>query len=159
MGMNTDAHGGFAGGRLLLVLALTLTSCDDDSFSRLQELSTNRALWERVEPAAYVYAVQRRCFCGSSARGPVRVTVVAGEVVERRYVESGDPVPEELRELFPSVDGLFEVLFEAYRREAHSIEALYDPDTGVPLDFFIDYEENVADEELGFEVTELVTAL
>ena len=28
----------------------------------------------------------------------------------------------------------------------------YDPESGVPLDVFIDYAENIADEELGFTV-------
>ncbi|MDZ7778429.1 MAG: DUF6174 domain-containing protein [Gemmatimonadota bacterium] len=44
-------------------------------------------------------------------------------------------------------------------RDAHSISATYDPETGVPIDFFIDYEENVDDEELGMRVTEPVTTL
>lgn len=40
-------------------------------------------------------------------------------------------------------------------RDAFRIEVTYDPDTGMPLDFFIDCEENVAEEELGFRVNEL----
>ncbi len=54
---------------------------------------------------------------------------------------------------------MFDVLEDAIARDAHSISATYDPDTGVPVEFFIDYQENVADEELGMRVTEPVTAL
>jgi hypothetical protein len=35
----------------------------------------------------------------------------------------------------------------------------YDVETGVPIEFWIDYAENIADEELGFRVTESVASL
>ena len=151
-----------ARGSLLLsaaVATLSLAGCDDErpGTQQLRELSSAQARWARVGPDDYRYAVRRRCFCGAEAIGPVRVTVSEGEVAARRYVESGEPVPEALAPLFPTVDGLFQILIEAFEGGAFRIDVVYDPETGVPLDVFIDYEENVADEELGFEVTEVVT--
>jgi hypothetical protein len=35
------------------------------------------------------------------------------------------------------------------------VEVTYDRDTGVPLDIYIDYDEYVADEELGLSVESL----
>jgi hypothetical protein len=115
--------------------------------------------WQRAGVASYEYAVERLCFCTPEGRGPVRVRVENGVVTQRTYVGSGDPVPGPLAELFPSVEGLFDILAEAIASGAHSVRATYDPDLGVPLDFWIDYSEQVADEELGMRVTEGVQAL
>lgn len=144
----------------LLLSTLGVATCDvsGPGLSELHELSTNRARWSRVGPDAYSYAVRRLCFCAGPALVAVRVTVLEDGTVERVYVETGEEVPEELQELFPTVDGLFDVLADAFDRNAHSVEVTYDPSSGAPLDIFIDYRENVADEELGFDVVESVTA-
>lgn len=141
---------------MTLLGALILAACDlsGPGSSTLLEIERNRARWDSVGLETYEYSVERICFCGFEARGPVRVEVRGGEATERTYVDSGEPVPETFEDLFPTVDGLFAILFEAVRRDAHSIQVTYDPVTGVPFDFFIDYEHNVADEELGFRVTD-----
>ena len=125
----------------------------------IDELERNEERWARFGPSSYVYGIERQCFCGEPARGPVRVTVQDGVVVSRTYVSTSDPVPADLEDLFPPVPGLFDVLRDAFERDAFSVEVTYDPQLGVPIDFFIDYAENVADEELGFEVIEGVAAL
>ena len=138
------------------VMWMGLVSCDAVGLGNGPEgeLEDNRERWTEIAPASYTYAVSRLCFCGTEATGPVRVTVVDGAVSERVYVETGDPVDVTFADHFPAVDGLFDVLADAYEREAAQIDVTYDPETGVPLDFWIDYEVNIADEELGFRVTE-----
>jgi hypothetical protein len=145
----------------IVVAAAFLSTCDTLGLGNgpRDELSRNRELWARIGPSAYEYALERRCFCGEAARGPIRVTVEVGAVVERVYVGSGDPVPASFDDLFPVVDGLFDVLEDAYERDAHQIDVTYDPETGVPIDFWIDYSENTIDEELGYTVTEPVHQL
>lgn len=140
---------------LILVVLVPLAGCGDFGIEtdRLREIDRNRALWESQGLATYVYAVERLCFCGLA--GPVRVTVENEVATTRVFVMSGDTVPAEQAEWYPTVDGLFALLFDAARRNAHDIEVVYDPATGVPLDIFIDYAQNVADEELGFRVTEV----
>lgn len=142
----------------LIALLLGTTSCSDSGFiPELNELARNLELWTEVAPERYVYAVERICFCGF--RGPARVTVEAGEVVSVEWVDPAPDLPEPTAELFPGVEGLFEILAEAMTEGAHSIEVTYDPSTGVPTSFSIDRERNVADEELGMRVTEPVRAL
>lgn len=122
----------------------------------LDELERNQELWERVAPVSYQYAVERLCFCGVEARGPVRVTVAGTVVSSRFYIDNGDPVPPNFADLFPTVGGLFDILRDAIDREAHEIRVTYDPETGVPIDFWIDYLEMAIDEEVGIRVTEAV---
>lgn len=148
------AGGGFEIAAVLVCAALAACDSQGPGVVLLDELTRNRARWAEVEPSEYSYAVERLCFCGFAAT-PVRVTVADGVVTDRTFVESGEPVPEQFADLFPSVDGLFEVLLDAIERGAHSIVVTYDPDSGVPLDIAIDYEFNVKDEELGFRVTEV----
>lgn len=133
-----------------------LGACDGKGLTdpEVRSLEVARARWEAVEPGSYTYAVRRLCFCGPGYVGPARVRVEDGVVVEQVYVESGLAVPPSLD--FPTVDGLFELLLAAYEADAHEVSVTYDPDSGVPTDFWIDYEEMVIDEELGVQVVEPV---
>jgi hypothetical protein len=147
-----------ATGRILILglLATSLYGCDAVG-PELSDLERARARWESRGLSDYTYAIRRLCFC--SYVGPVRVTVENGAVVSLTPVGGEEPPFELTAELFPGVEGLFDILQEAVGRDAHSITVTYDPETGVPLEFFIDYDEFIADEELGMEVTESVTPL
>jgi len=142
--------------RASLLLALALAACSDQG-PQTDEFEENRERWRESRPEAYVYAVERLCFCGDAGRGPVRVWVLGNTAQERRYVEGGAVVNGPYADLFPTVEGLFEIIQEAIPR-AHELEVTYDPVSGVPVDFWIDYSANIADEELGFRVTEPVQA-
>jgi hypothetical protein len=142
--------------RVVVLLAWLGTGCSDlgVDIRPLTELGRAEARWERFGPESYVYAVRRICYCLVEETGPVRIRVEDGVAVEWTYVDTGNPLPEAARPRFPRVDGLFDILREAYGEDAHDILVSYDPDLGYPTDFSIDYEEQVADEELGMRVTE-----
>jgi hypothetical protein len=140
---------------LVLLVGCCAAGCSDLGFDvrSLTDLEKARARWERESLGPYVYAVERLCYCPVESMGPVRV-VVAGSSVTRTYVDTGDPVPPSMEHLFPTVEGLFDILREAYAEEAEEVRVTYDEDFGFPADFWIDYEEMMADEELGMRVTE-----
>ena len=73
----------------------------------------------------------------------------------RAYISSDTAVDPELEDLFPAVIGLFDLIEQAIEAAAFRIEVTYDPATGLPLDVFIDYDQQLADDELGFSVVEL----
>jgi len=135
---------------------LAASGCSDLGFDvrSLTELERSEAKWDRVGPESYVYAVRRICFCLVEESGPVRVRVEDGVAVEWTYVATGNPLPEAARPRFPTVDGLFDILREAYAEDAHDVQVSYDPNFGYPSEFSIDYDEQVADEELGMRITE-----
>ena len=143
----------------MMGLAALLNACGGTGPSdpQVRALDEAQARWESLGPGSYVYALSRQCFCPLEYIGPARVTVDDGAVVSRVYVDSGDPVPAAYD--FPTVDGLFEVLRSALEQEADEILVTYDPDLGVPLEIWIDYEHMAADEELGYVVTEAVAAI
>ena len=147
--------------RIVVLAVLLATGCTDQGpevGELRQEILANRARWAAVGPNSYTYDVERLCFCPEAARGPVRVWVVSGQVMARTYTATGATVPTDLEHLFPSVDGLFEVLLDALARDAHTIDVHWNTGTGVPVDLWIDYVEGMADEELGYSVRDGPTA-
>jgi len=44
---------------------------------------------------------------------------------------------------------------DAITREAYSVSARYSPDTGAPVDVYIDYDRALQDEEIGYTISEL----
>jgi len=145
----------------VVALSVAITGCGTTgpNADLLSQIEQNRSLWQQLGPASYQYGVQRLCFCGPDAIGPVRVTVQNGTVTSRVYTDSNDPVATNLEELFPDVEGLFDVLIDAVERDAADISVTWDSTTGLPSEFFIDYNEQIADEELGFRIDEAPESL
>lgn len=114
-----------------------------------------RAQWESTKPASYTYAVRHTCFCGQAAIGPVRVTVGPSGVTSRVYVDTSMPVDSAVFDVFPDIDGLFDVIQQAIEDDAHRIDVTWDETMGYPLDISIDYIELAVDDERGYQITEL----
>jgi hypothetical protein len=108
--------------------------------------------WEDAGIDDYTFDLQRVCFCAGGV-DPVRIVVRDGSAVSYTVVATGEPLTAEWRQWYPTVDGLFDFLEDAIERDAHRIDVDYDPGHGVPVHVFVDYDENVADEEMGYEVT------
>ena len=144
---------------LALLLLLAAASCSDQGPPPGvdEEIVANYVLWQATRPASYRYTVERQCFCSEEWRGPVVVEVVGDQVVARSYAGTGAPVPTDAAEVFPSVDGLYRILEDAVQAGAHQIQVTWDSATGLPLSFWIDYEERVADEEQGYQIVALPT--
>jgi len=143
--------------RFLGILALLslLGGCADvgpEVGGLAEEVAQHRRIWEARGQSTYLFELERQCFCGTEARGPVRVTVEGNQVTGRIYSDTGTAVPEPFADLFPSVDGLFDILEDALARSAERVEVTWDDESGVPLSFFIDYSVTMADEELGYSV-------
>lgn len=143
--------------RLPVALALLTLfwGCEDvgpDVDGLAEEVAQRRQTWEARRPGAYAFELERQCFCAVDARGPVRLTVEGSRVLTRVYSDSGTAVPDAYIDLFPSVDGLFDILEDAIQRAAESVDVTWDPVTGAPSSFFIDYSRSIADEELGFRI-------
>lgn len=157
---------------ILLAFVLTLAACSsprpemvpvradslrvepgqlDPSEGGPQALATNRATWQAQRPDDYRFTYTRNCFCPPQYRGPFEVTVRGGTVADVGYEGEGEPVDRPLSE-YETVDDLFALLGEAYDRDAARVDVTYDESTGQPTSIYIDYEEQMADEEVGFTV-------
>ena len=120
-----------------------------------EDLNNARAIWRATGPASYTYRYQRTCFCPIEATRQAIVTVRNGVVESAVYADDGQPVDPQFIEHFRTVDVLFDMLQEAIANEASTITVSYDPTYGYPLSAYVDYDPNMADEELRFTAGEL----
>jgi hypothetical protein len=116
-------------------------------------LRAARARWSDNRGGSYTYTFTPRCFC---ILHPVRVTLQNGHATSVIYVENGQPAAS-ADVSGVTVDELLSTIESAIQHDAYSIRATYDG-RGVPVDVFIDYEQNTADEEYGWRVDGFVPA-
>ena len=140
---------------LLFAALLSLgTDCDEEEHDDVREaLEDARLRWRAGGFPDYSLTLTHDCFCGVEGRGPVVVIVRFGEVVSRTYEGTGAPVPEDRARFFPDVEGLFDFIEDALDQDPASIRAEFHPSLGYPTLVFVDFRENVADEERGYRVT------
>ena len=130
---------------LLLVTALALQSCSIVGEDSEREKAQDR--WDRAGIDDYAMTLERSCFCAQSDIGPFDVVVRGGAIESVTW--SGDAVPAN-RAL--TIDAIFQLIRDAEDRGAHSIRVEYD-DIGFPRSVFIDYDVQIADEEIGYTIT------
>lgn len=126
-----------------------------DNRAARQELDAAAERWAAAGLDSYTITVERMCYCGQEALGPVDVVVQNGEITARTYRATGEPVREPYAPHFHDVDGLFDLIRDAIA-EADSISADYHARDGFPLEVRIDYMKNAVDDELTVRIVELV---
>lgn len=129
-----------------LIAACGLVSPSDGDGAR-GDLETARAQWVAAGIQDYDLTVVRFCYCPEV--GPVEVTVRGGATTAVTPVDSTVSEPN-LLSGYPDVEGLFAVVDDALRRQAHRLRVVYHPTLGYPTEISVDYREGVADEELGY---------
>src|SRR5688500_5979883 len=95
--------------RIALCLALAAASACASGTGPSWETTVAQQRWEERRPTAYQYTVRRSCECLPEMTGPVTV-LVDGATVIRRYVATNAEVSPTYAELFPTIDGLFEII-------------------------------------------------
>jgi hypothetical protein len=111
-------------------------------------LRAARSRWSANRSGSYTYTVTQLCFCISH---PVRVTLQNGQATSVVYADNGQPAAP-LDANGVTVDELLSTIDSAIQHDAYKVRATYD-DRGVPVDVFIDYDQNTADEEGGWRVS------
>ena len=116
----------------------------------LQSLQDNREKWAEADIGHYRFTYKRVCFC--LPEDNIVIEVEDGTVESAVYAESGQAVdPARLAEL-QSIEQLFDMIAEAFANNAHAVRAGYNDAYGYPFDVYIDYDQMIADEELGFQI-------
>jgi Family of unknown function (DUF6174) len=117
-----------------------------------ERLNQARAQWRSQGILDYRYTFHRVCFCAPASLEPVVVTVGGGAVVEVDRVTDGAQLDPSF---YYTVEGLFGLLEEAIDGDAAELRVEYDAALGYPRSAFIDRSAMIADEELGFEASNL----
>jgi len=123
--------------------------------SNSSQLETNRQLWNQQKLSHYRYTFRRSCFCAPKATEPAVIEVRNGKVVSITDAKSGKPVDSEIFQQYDSIPKLFDVIKDAIARNASSLTVKYDPKFGYPTQINIDYDQQMADEELYLTIEKL----
>jgi hypothetical protein len=115
---------------------------------RLEEA---RLRWNRVGPRDYAFEFTPNCFCALGGQR-IRVTVDDGAVIRARMLNTDSPVAAHLFATIPTIPELFDIIENAFSRNAHRVEASYDGSYGYPVNVAIDYDKDAIDEEYGFTI-------
>ncbi|MCG8466882.1 MAG: DUF6174 domain-containing protein [Gemmatimonadetes bacterium] len=143
--------------RALLVVALVGTAGCGDGPTALSTstLDSARARWLSSGIRDYDFEYRQQCECGSAFSDAAIVEVRQGRVAAVRYRDSGQPAAATDRGLFPTVDDLFARIEDAIRRNAASLTVTYDTRWGYPTRIDIDYDVQVADDEISIDASAL----
>jgi hypothetical protein len=117
-----------------------------------KDLNRNRDLWDSKKPAGYKMEFAWQCFCITDYTDKVTIEVGADGVIKSVVRQKdGQTLPSSDHERYLTVEGLFDFLQDAIDKAAHNIDVEYDQEMGYPIRAFVDYDQNIADEERGFE--------
>lgn len=119
----------------------------DAARGALADLEAAQARWAEQGPASYELTYQALCFCPEIVQ---TVTVRDGELVD---VVTGPDGPTQIEGM--TVDDLFAQLRTAITGGAHEVRASYDDELGHPVEYWIDEDPMIADEEHGVAVRSL----
>jgi len=113
-------------------------------------LTQSRAMWTAAGIQHYRYTLQREAFAPPALTDPVVVEVLNGVVVSRTYAATGQPAPGSYVTWWPSIDGLFDIVANAYANGDAHVVVQYHPTLGFPV--FGDFDPNLglADDEHRF---------
>lgn len=118
---------------------------------RSPDLEAARQRWQDADMDGYRMTLQRVCFCPvPDYTGPFAVTVRDGEVASVLLQGAGVDAERGM-----SVDALFALIDDAYDRGAVEVEVKFDDELGYPTSIGIDYDFQMADEEIGYRVSDL----
>ena len=140
---------------LKLSAVLLLAACGSDSpTAPVNHLGEQRALWASQDLTNYTFDVTKVCYwlCMGDVRVTVKDGVITG-VTELASEVARDP------DTFRTINGLFDLVQDAYNRNAHEVQVEFDPSRGYPTQIWIDYVRMIADEEMGFTLLSEVKAL
>jgi len=149
--------------RLAAVLALILSACGTVAPSAPaqpggviqgegpEDLAAARDRWGFHGYDDYKFTISRSCFCPPEVTGPFLVTVRDGDVVSA--TRAGQPLAPSVT--VPSVEHVFDEIGAAYAAGAASVRVSYDGTTGHPVEVWIDLDEMMADEEMGYTISGL----
>ncbi len=146
-----------------IFLAIIFTGCSNQGLSSIpQELTANEELWKSQGLKDYDFTLERQAFAPEDWRGPVNVQVRNNTAVSVSYISSGAAVTGGKFDNADTIDKLFTMLKNAYtgkgdfEQKADTIDVTYNAQMGYPATFFIDVSKNIADEEQGYTVTNLI---
>jgi len=144
---------------ILLISLLTFSACDSNSTmttpkpqSNAQtELNKNKKLWNTETPPHYFFTVRQSCFCPDLKKK--LVTIKENKIESVKYIPSNTVLNAQAVKEEKSILGYFDFIQDAINKKAEDIKVTYNTTYGYPERIAIDYNKQMADEEMYYDIT------
>ncbi len=134
--------------KLLFLFCLSFLSCK--TVEPLDDATANLNLWNEKKIENYSFSFKRICFCPVEYVGPHQVVVQNGKVV----TVNGLPYNSSERYgVIPTIPELLITIKSHIDKKPIRQTLNFNPTYGYPTSVFFDFSEMMADDELGYEVT------
>lgn len=135
------------------VLFAFLQMCSkDEPREVVSQVDQNRARWTALNIRDYEVTQQMSCYCIDEVTLPKRIVVRDG------VIESIDGNPPTASDnYFKTIDDFFSYIDEKIAQNPVVANITYDPNYGFPNDIYFDVSEMIADEEIGYTLTNFVS--
>lgn len=130
----------------ILLFTLLFLGCTKSTIDVSEEQFNN---WKLQKISNYAFSLRVNCFCPLEAVGPHEVVVKNGQV----STVNGKTYDPQAHSMIKSIDDLFAFINESIARKPFKKTLEYDAKYYFPSNVFFDYSEMMADEELGYQVT------
>jgi hypothetical protein len=134
--------------KILLLFCLIFWGCK--TVEPLDDVSANLNLWNEKKIENYSYSFKRVCFCPLEYVGPHQVVVQNGKVV----TVNGAPYnAAERYGSIPTIPELLQIIKTNVDKNPYKKTLNFNPTYGYPTNVFFDFSQQMADEEIGYEIT------
>ncbi|MEY4308047.1 MAG: hypothetical protein RL422_250 [Bacteroidota bacterium] len=134
--------------KLLFLFCLSFLGCK--TVEPLDDATANLNLWNEKKIENYSFSFKRICFCPVEYVGPHQVVVQNGKVV----TVNGLPYNSSERYgVIPTIPELLITIKSHIDKKPIRQTLNFNPTYGYPTSVFFDFSEMMADDELGYEVT------
>ncbi|MGE0401094.1 MAG: DUF6174 domain-containing protein [Kofleriaceae bacterium] len=147
--------------RIPIALAtIAIAGCSDGNTSDKSpgeyQLETARADFRRTIIPSYTFRWRESCACPSEITNTIQIAVSGyTEITDATYA-SGGAVPANVRARLLTIDGVFDTIQAAFDEGADEIDVEYNLAYGYPTAVAIDYDTQIADEELSLTISDVL---
>ena len=134
--------------RILILFCLIFVGCK--TVEPLDDATANLNLWNEKKIVNYSFSFKRVCFCPLEYVGPHQVVVQNGKIT----TVNGAPYnkAERYGEIY-TIPELLQVIKANLDRKPYQKTLNFNPTYGYPTSVFFDFSQQMADEEIGYEIT------
>ena len=133
----------------MVFLILFITCSETESPETISSFEANKEKWENASILDYSFVFQVSCYCTLEYTSPKAVSVRDGNIVTVNDLAYS----EEINRGVFQINDLFNEIEKAYNQNVAVLETTYDSFYGFPAKLYIDRDERIADEEIGYSIS------
>ncbi len=134
--------------RILVLFCLILIGCK--TVEPLDDATANLNLWNEKKIVNYSFSFKRVCFCPLEYVGPHQIVVQNGKIT----TVNGAPYnAAERYGSIPTIPELLQIIKTNVDKNPYQKTLNFNPTYGYPTSVFFDFNQQMADEEIGYEIS------